>query len=206
MGYACTYMHVLVCVRAHRFSTWIALFQQKVIYESEFNKHVRMIYAHTHTHTNVCKFVCVCAYADAKVCGIQCPVYIYVCMYVCVSGIYVCTNIRILIINWVRCCCCQTQHTATHNTQPIATQHNTTQQNKTKRTATRSDPYAVWHVCLEWKLTYNWFSFRALLTEVRSHCACAAASPSAATATADCPLPTDNRPPTRPRTQRRRHR
>lgn len=80
LGYACTYMPALVCVRTHRFSTWIALLQQKVIYESEFNKHVRMIYVHTHTRTQMYVNVCVCAYADAKVCGIQCAVYMYVCM------------------------------------------------------------------------------------------------------------------------------
>lgn len=84
------------------------------------------------------------------------------------------------IINWVRCCCCQTQHTTDRNTQ----------QNKNAQRNAISDSYAVWHVCLEWKLTYNWFSTRALLTEVRSHCACAAAA--AATAIADCLSPHTN--------------
>lgn len=59
---ACTFMHACAClctyiVRAHRFSTWIALLQQKVIYESEFNKHVRMIYAQSHVYLYVCMCV-----------------------------------------------------------------------------------------------------------------------------------------------------
>lgn len=80
LGYACTYMPALVCVRAHRFSTWIALLQQKVIYESEFNKHVRMIYVHTHTHTNVCKCVCVRMQMRKYVAYNALYIHMYVCM------------------------------------------------------------------------------------------------------------------------------
>lgn len=139
LGYACTYMRALVCVRAHRFSTWIELLQQKVIYESEFNKHVRMIYVHTHTHTNVCKCVCVCVCrCESMWHTMRC---IYVCMYGCVSGIYVCTNIRILLTEFAAAAAVAKQNTPQHTTHK--TDRNTAQHNKTKRTATRSDPYAV---------------------------------------------------------------
>lgn len=141
LGYACTYMRVLVCVLAHRFSTWIALLQQKVIYESEFNKHVRMIYVHTHTHTNVCKCVCVRMQMRKYVAYNALYICMYVCMYGCVSGIYVCTNIRILLTEFAAAAAVAKQNTPQHTTHK--TDRNTAQHNKTKRTATRSDPYAV---------------------------------------------------------------
>lgn len=137
MGYACTYMHVPVCLcaRSHRFSTWIALLQQKVIYESEFNKHVRMIYAHTHTHTIIYVCVCVCR-CESMWHTMRCR---YVC--VCVSGIYVCTNIRILLTEFAAAAVAKQntpQHTTHNRSQHSTTQHNTTQQNKTHSNAIRS--------------------------------------------------------------------
>lgn len=137
LGYACTYMHVPVCLcaRSHRFSTWIALLQQKVIYESEFNKHVRMIYAHTHTHTIIYVCVCVCR-CESMWHTMRCR---YVC--VCVSGIYVCTNIRILLTEFAAAAVAKQntpQHTTHNRSQHSTTQHNTTQQNKTHSNAIRS--------------------------------------------------------------------
>lgn len=136
-------MHVPVCLctRSHRFSTWIALLQQKVIYESEFNKHVRMIYAQTHTHTQVFTCVCVCVCrCESMWHTMRCR---YVCMGVFVSGIYVCTNIRILLTEFAAAAAVAKQNTPQHTTDRNTALHNTTQHNKTKRTATRSDPYAV---------------------------------------------------------------
>lgn len=142
MGYACTYMHVPVCLcaRSHRFSTWIALLQQKVIYESEFNKHVRMIYAQTHTRTQVFTCVCVCVCrCESMWHTMRCR---YVCMGVFVSGIYVCTNIRILLTEFAAAAAVAKQNTPQHTThnrsQHSTTQHNTTQQNKTHSNAIRS--------------------------------------------------------------------
>lgn len=66
---------------------------------------------------------------------------IYVCMYGCVSGIYVCTNIRILLTEFAAAAAVAKQNTPQHTTHK--TDRNTAQHNKTKRTATRSDPYAV---------------------------------------------------------------
>lgn len=126
-------MHVPVCLcaRSHRFSTWIALLQQKVIYESEFNKHVRMIYAHTHTHTIIYVCVCVCR-CESMWHTMRCR---YVC--VCVSGIYVCTNIRILLTEFAAAAVAK-QNTPQHTTDRNTALHNTTQQNKTHSNAIRS--------------------------------------------------------------------
>lgn len=41
------------------FRPGLHFYNKRVIYESEFNKHVRMIYAQKHTHTCICVCVCV---------------------------------------------------------------------------------------------------------------------------------------------------
>lgn len=95
-----------------------------------------------------------------------------------------CTNIRILLTEFAAAAA-----VAKHKTQPIAT-HNKIKTHSATRSPIRTPSDR--HVCLEWKLTYNWFSTRALLTEVRSHCACAAAATATATAIADCLSPHTN--------------
>lgn len=209
MGYACTYMHVPVCLcaRSHRFSTWIALLQQKVIYESEFNKHVRMIYAQTHTRTQVFTCVCVCVCrCESMWHTMRCR---YVCMGVFVSGIYVCTNIRILLTEFAAAAVVAKQNTPQHTTHNRS-QHSTTQHNTTKQNAQQRDPIRTPFDTSAWNESWliTGFPFELYLQKF------------AATARvqrrrqrqrqrqpmADCRPTTNNRPPTRPRTQRRRHR
>lgn len=133
-------------------------------------------------------------------------------MYGCICKWHLCVHKHTYIINWVRCCCCccQTKHTATHNTQPIATQHYTTQHNTTKQNAQQRDPIRTPFDTSAWNESWliTGFPFELYLQKF------------AATARvqrrrqrqrqrqpmADCRPTTNNRPPTRPRTQRRRHR
>lgn len=140
--HARTCMCLSVCVRAHiDFRPGLHFYNKRLSMKVNLtNTSVWFMHKHTHAHKylSVCVCVCVCR-CESMWHTMRCR---YVCMGVFVSGIYVCTNIRILLTEFAAAAAVAKQNTPQHTThnrsQHSTTQHNTTQQNKTHSNAIRS--------------------------------------------------------------------
>lgn len=139
--HARTCMCLSVCVRAHiDFRPGLHFYNKRLSMKVNLtNTSVWFMHKHTHAHKylSVCVCVCVCR-CESMWHTMRCR---YVCMGVFVSGIYVCTNIRILLTEFAAAAVAKQntpQHTTHNRSQHSTTQHNTTQQNKTHSNAIRS--------------------------------------------------------------------
>lgn len=138
--HARTCMCLFVCVRAHiDFRPGLHFYNKRLSMKVNLtNTSVWFMHTHTHAHKYLSVCVCVCR-CESMWHTMRCR---YVCIGVFVSGIYVCTNIRILLTEFAAAAAVAKQNTPQHTThnrsQHSTTQHNTTQLNKTHSNAIRS--------------------------------------------------------------------